>query len=313
MDIFVFISFFRVYNVFTTNPCSSTQNIIREGDTMLEFKPVIRQILTEVESAEANYKKAFQNCPKGSLQMFYDHGRPQFMQVAKIHGKRARRGINRNKDLLRGLARKEFLRASLEQLEQNNLHLSRTLDETEDYDVEHILQLMRHRFPGLPEEYFLDSEAIEVNSPYTQSLLQRLDAHREWAAMPYEKSTYRPEGLRIRTSQGLRVRSKSEAMIAEKYYDYGIPFRFEQVLHIGSSILIPDFTFEAADGSEIYWEHAGMLDHPQYSFRHHLKMMQYESAGIYPWQNLIVSYDTGNNINMQIIDDMIRDLLIPLL
>ena len=42
-------------------------------------------------------------------------------------------------------------------------------------------------------------------------------------------------------------------------------------------------------------------------------MMQYESGGIYPWQNLIVTYDTGNEINMPMIESIVKNLLVPAL
>ena len=65
--------------------------------------------------------------------------------------------------------------------------------------------------------------------------------------------------------------------------------------------------------NEIYWEHAGMLNDARYSFRHHTKMLLYESAGYFPWKNLIVTYDTDNEINTKMIESIINNMLLPML
>ncbi|MBQ8986553.1 MAG: hypothetical protein IJ100_04825 [Lachnospiraceae bacterium] len=182
-----------------------------------------------------------------------------------------------------------------------------------DLNTDRILAGLQARFPELPEEYFFDTNWFDGFCPVSGDLKQRLRSHDAWAAMPYEKSTYRPQGRKIRTSRGLLVRTKSEALICERLYEYGIPFRYEQVLHTADGIIIPDFTFETAAGTELYWEHAGMLTDPKYSLRHHLKMMQYESSGLYPWRDLIVTYDINNEIDGQRIDAVIQHFLLPLL
>lgn len=121
------------------------------------------------------------------------------------------------------------------------------------------------------------SIAIKGSSKVLQ---QRLESHITWADSPYEKSTYRKWDLKVTTSRGLLVRTKSEALIVEKLYEYGIPFRYEQILWIDDSLIVPDFTFETASGDELFWEHAGMLENMYYSFRHHLKMMHFAAPAI---------------------------------
>lgn len=51
-----------------------------------------------------------------------------------------------------------------------------------------------------------------------------------------------PERLIHKTSAGIDVRSKSEAMIVQVLHSHKIPFRYECALHIGSITLYPDFT-----------------------------------------------------------------------
>ena len=278
---------------------------------MQEYIQMLNQVLYGLESARDRTAVTFEKCPAGELQSAYDRGRLQYLQVTYENGKRHRHGINKNKALIRGLARKAFLQLMLETLEKSIQQLSISIKMTKEAQTKELLLSLHHTFPELTDEYYFDPNHLPLENPSEQDLQKRLNAHRAWASLPYEKSSYRPQGLRIITSQGLKVRTKSEALIVEKLYEYGIPFRYEQILHLDDSIIVPDFTFMTASDHEIYWEHAGMLTKPTYSFRHYLKMLQYESCGIFPWQDLIVTYDTNNEMNLQMIDAVIQFLLLP--
>ena len=45
----------------------------------------------------------------------------------------------------------------------------------------------------------------------------------DWQAQPYKQSTYMSEKKIHTTSHGLKVRSKSEVLIAERLYEHDIP------------------------------------------------------------------------------------------
>ena len=49
----------------------------------------------------------------------------------------------------------------------------------------------------------------------------------------YEQSSYKPEKKIHITSRGLRVRSKSELLIAEAFYSHDVAFHYEEVLLLG--------------------------------------------------------------------------------
>lgn len=278
---------------------------------MRKFKSQLREIIQDLEASRKTYEGYLRSCPDGVLKRSVDRGRIQYFQITKTNGKRKRHGINRNQRLIKSLAEKAYFQETLDLIKENLCQLKQAFESTEDHDADCILEKLQRDFPELSKACFFDQKNWIAENPADRTLQQRLESHITWADSPYEKSTYRKWDLKVTTSRGLLVRTKSEALIAEKLYEYGIPFRYEQILWIDDSLIVPDFTFETASGDELFWEHAGMLENMYYSFRHHLKMMQYEAASIFPWQKLIVTYDIDNELNLQVVDDMIRHILLP--
>ena len=116
-----------------------------------------------------------------------------------------------------------------------------------------------------------------------------------------------------RTSFGLNVRSKSEALIAELLYAHDINFKYELPLWLkeNDDILIhPDFTITTKSGT-FYWEHMGMMSVPEYRDKASKRISLYASNGITIPDKLIVTMDTSDGlINMMTIKVMINSLLI---
>ncbi|MFF2296531.1 AAA family ATPase [Arthrobacter sp. NPDC058127] len=86
------------------------------------------------------------------------------------------------------------------------------------------------------------------------------------------------------TTNGVAVASKNEVIVAgildelvPGHWEYEKPFTGSD----GRTVL-PDFTITLPDGRTIYWEHAGMLDLPDYSRKWALKKQWYVDQGIAP-------------------------------
>ena len=132
-----------------------------------------------------------------------------------------------------------------------------------------------------------------------------------WGEQPYKQSDYKPELKRKRTSRGLMVRSKSEQLIAELLYSYGIPCRYEAELRIGEAVYAPDFTIRRADGKIFYWEHMGLISSIGYYDRQLSKLRVYYGAKIVPWDNLILSFDNDSgDLDVRTVDQLIRQWLV---
>ncbi len=270
----------------------------------------IRRILYEEAQLLDLYGKELDDAIDGHLICSNSRGITYYYQSVSKDGKTERRALTGNPETVKELARKEFLRQSIELL-KNNINLLEYAERYySDYDLGSIKGRMRKAYMDLPEEYFL-THSHGRGAIYRLADKVSIERHMKWAEKPYEKSTYKPEGLKHPTSAGIKVRSKSEQHIVEQLVNYGVPFRYEQVLHFGNVFMSADFTFEDYRQEEFYWEHAGMMSEDYYRIGHRRKMDTYETNGIVPWKNLIVTYDSDGSVNIPLIKSIIEDEIIP--
>lgn len=240
-----------------------------------QIDKIMEKMLAEYEKRLLSANNEMQKLPEGRLSCVMREGKPTFFQVITVDGKRIRKSINRDKKRIQGLARKKYLEEEATMLKSNIRAARVFLDDYEDVSADNILG-------KLPKE--IRSKCLAVNNEQT------------WANQPYTQSQYKPENKIHTTTRGLKVRSKSELLIAEKLYEHDVQFRYEQLLHISGMDFAPDFTIRTEDGSLIYWEHCGLTNNKTYMEKHKWKLSVYEKAGIVPWENLIVTYDDKNGI-----------------
>lgn len=116
------------------------------------------------------------------------------------------------------------------------------------------------------------------------------------------------------TRQNLRVRSKSEVIIADILDEVGIPFLYEKPLKLRTGTVHPDFTLlNIKTRKELYWEHLGMMDDVDYRNNAFFKLRNYEANGLYPYESIIWTFETGKYpLNTKDIRKMVKNLRITL-
>ncbi|MBR3301946.1 MAG: hypothetical protein IKI73_04720 [Firmicutes bacterium] len=225
-----------------------------------------------------------------------DHGRPIILHVTGRGKERIRKSITGDRETQVKLARRSVLENELRSLGSQRSILEQTIT-----NLEQIEETDRKRFAIESFGWLSNAEIDACCFPKSSDT---------WELGPYEKLNYRPEELRHITSRGLRVRSKSELLIAEALYRYDLPFRYEQVYRAGSVSISADLTIRRADGKVFIWEHEGLINKRVYVEWQRKKAELYASVGFYPWDNLIVTYDTGDgNIDLRIVESEIRNKL----
>ena len=101
------------------------------------------------------------------------------------------------------------------------------------------------------------------------------------------------------TAKGERVRSKSEKIIADEFYRYGIPYKYEYPIILKERnkqvIFYPDFTvMNKRTGKRWILEHLGMMDDAGYSENAMKKLDLYEKNGFLLGKNLLLTHETTN-------------------
>jgi hypothetical protein len=121
----------------------------------------------------------------------------------------------------------------------------------------------------------------------------------------------------IYTLKGEKVRSKSEALIADRLFTANIPYHYEQEYYVpngrdGYRELLPDFTVLNKRTCETwFWEHFGKMDDDKYKEDVESKLEGYSNDGIFPGEHLILTFETrGNSLNTRYIELLINKYLV---
>lgn len=154
---------------------------------------------------------------------------------------------------------------------------------------------------------------IEFRKPQSSEVLRRNTNLFEPILRPEDIGVPHPERLIHVTKSGIRVRSKSEVIIANILEDLGLHYEYEKPLYAKNNprdFRLPDFTIYYK-GEEFYWEHLGMLNDPTYREEWERKKKWYESNGYA--DRLIVSRDKPDGgIDSQEIEDIAKRKILGL-
>ena len=132
----------------------------------------------------------------------------------------------------------------------------------------------------------------------------------QWSQQKYEGLPFKEGYPEYYTRKGLRVRSKSEVIIADILDELSIPFLYEKPLQLKKKTVHPDFTLlNIKERNEVYWEHFGMMDDRDYRDEALLKIREYEANGLYQHNSVIWTFESGKYpINTRDIRKMIKNL-----
>lgn len=186
-----------------------------------------------------------------------------------------------NFSLAKELAQKAYDKKVLNYIEKTLAQMDKLLNSYKDdkfreiYEAEHI-------------------ERQKLITPIESNYEQKL---KEWREIPYQGKGF-IEGLPMITSNnGIRVRSKSEKIIADYFESLGLSYKYECPLHLKPyGTIYPDFSIlSRRNGKIIYWEHEGMMDNTDYARAAVQKIELYEKNGIFPGENLILTFETSTS------------------
>lgn len=138
------------------------------------------------------------------------------------------------------------------------------------------------------------------------------DVTNEWPQQPETDKPLYASGLLHCTSKGIKVRSKSESIIATLLDMNGLEYRYELPLTLDDHTFYPDFTIvRSSDRKLFYWEHFGMMSNRDYHEQAQKKLQEYIKHNLMPWDRLIATFESEQDtFDAQQIDKIIKALLV---
>ena len=260
--------------------------LIEEEERFKKIKQVVDKRLVDV--------------PEGNLRITSSGKHVQYMQCKEKDGKYRKQGNYIKKEdssLAHRLAQKSYDQKIKRLVDRRVKQLEKLAKEYEDNEVEEIYDKLHH---------IRKTMINPVEIPWEKRLA-------EWKSVPYVGKEFKVGMTEIYTKKGERVRSKSEKIMADTFYDLGIEYKYECPLKLkGYGVVYPDFTFlRKRDFKEVYWEHDGKMDDADYAEKAIRKINTYIANGIFPGDNLIVSFESsGVVINDNIIKQLIAKYLL---
>jgi hypothetical protein len=263
------------------------------GYCMEEIKKLLEARRLELMGLKKEKEKALRSVPQGTLRISNYKNRPHYYYRKD---KSDRQGHYITKD---------------------NMHLVNRLAQ-KDYD-EKVLASVRKELSAI-ERYFACCPGLEAECIYSNLNKERQNLVfpvkttdeqfiEEWKSVEYQGKHFYGETPEYVTMNGDKVRSKSEWIIADLLTKEGIPYRYEYPLYLsGFYTVYPDFTLlDIRTRKEVYYEHFGMMDDPEYSENAVKKLASYEQNGIYLGENLLCSFETRQNpLNPKQVQQMIK-------
>lgn len=134
---------------------------------------------------------------------------------------------------------------------------------------------------------------------------------KQWLCKEITQNPYGYGNTEFYTENNERVRSKSELIIADRLKKAGIPYRYEKELVLSNGMkYYPDFTIlDVASRKELYIEHCGMMDNPEYRTAFYKKMANYAVSGITTGKNLILFFEEkDSSLNTLVVDKTISSI-----
>ena len=252
---------------------------------MQNIKRYIRHAKADHETRLQEIRMQMKSLPPGDL--LFERKNQKYYCIQKVGNRRC--GISKDPELIRGLALKRYLTEERYVLQQNLKILNKLQNSCQNTDFESILAKMPPGFRQLPHSYYR----------YRRKKKN------------YRKNPYHPEHLIYRTNGGERVRSKSEQSIGNALEDYGIEYTYDEGIIMGTHCYYADFIITCRDGTQIIWEHFGLIDADD-DYREHAlqRMKDYREHEYYQWKNLIYTYEEDVR-SLETIYQIIEEFLLP--
>ena len=279
-----------------------------------EFSQQLQERVAQLNALLDLKLRALKKAPEGSLRISQSHGNAQYYHRKRPDDKRGFYIDANNYELAQGLAQKDYNKRLVASLKKEIKILQSALSQ-----LEKLTELN-----GTTETVLNSLTPLRraLIRPVTLSDSQYAAA---WISQKYKGKPFQPDSQKMYTSNGERVRSKSEVLIADTLKRLGVPYRYEfpLTLKIGDRdqtdtstrskkiTVHPDFLcLNLRTRQEFIWEHFGRMDDQDYSKKTAKKLRTYSENNIHPGKNLILTVEAvGLPLSSMYIEEIIQTYL----
>lgn len=237
----------------------------------------IEEELIHIKQVEKEIERTIKNAPKGTLRCSTSRGYFQYYQ--------GREYLNKDKkEFIKQLAQKEYFLSIKSSITKVKRNLQSLIKIYKDEELEQIYRKLSPARKAVITPIFKPIEEIVA----------------EFEGMQYNGKEFDEQDItEYYTSKEERVRSKSEKIIADELFRYGIPYKYEMLIELENwnrkVTIYPDFTvLNRRTGRRWIIEHFGMMDNSTYYENAMFKLDTYEKNGILLGDGLLILHETSS-------------------
>jgi hypothetical protein len=247
---------------------------------MKEIIELLTRRKNELDKMESVVLKRLEEAPEGQLRISNRNGMIQYYCRNSTSDRCGKYIKKADSQLPAQLAQKEYDNEVIKAIKEEKKQIEDFLDNWFSKKAEGIYSCLNNKRKQL----------IVPVEETTESFVEN------WLNKPYVHKGFDANAPHYFTNRGLRVRSKSEIIIANTLDEMHIPFRYEYPVFLHEyGTVNADFTvLNPRTRQEFVWEHFGLMDDSKYSETATKKIMSYEMSGFYPGENLILTWETSD-------------------
>lgn len=261
------------------------------------------EILREWEESGLSY---IESAPEGTIVAIKNHNTYQYYRKTNETNAHGRYIKKKDRNLVKEILQKEYIKKSLPKIGEQIKIIEHFLNSYNLEKIEKIYEDMPDAKQIYVKPYIIPMELYAKQ--WEENKIKEKDSLSKFITNKYVLT----EEKGVWTEKGELVRSKSEKILADKFYRMGIPYVYECPLMIkGFGYICPDFVLlNKCTRKEYYWEHFGLMSDKDYCEKSVRKINQYIKNGIYPGENLISTYETEKCImDFKVVDEIIERYL----
>ena len=223
-------------------------------------------------------ERAFRKAPEGRIRISLRDSGIQYYRVLGEDNHAGSYIRQRDKKLIIALVQKDYDQRVLKQAKKELEELDRMEKIYSGKSVEDVY----FSLPDFRRE--LITPVIQTDEQFAK----------QWQEEPYRGKMIGNDVPVYLTEKGERVRSKSEVILANKFYTMEIPYKYEHPLLLQSGeVIYPDFTgLNVRERKVIYTEHLGMMSDPDYCEAAMERLSKFIRNGIFPGDQLCLTWET---------------------